>query len=722
MNSKQEYALQYAALGWQVIPIHYILTNGMCSCGGSNKACLTDPTKRGKHPATINGVKDATSDPDKLLHLFKDENLNIGVEATPFQVIDIDPRNGGDKTWEQMTKGKLLPETAIQMSGGGGLHFLFNVPDGKTLKRGPGIDIKKTGGYIVVEPSNHYTGGEYFWDGAFSPIDGQAIAEAPEWLLTDASSSSPQHTGTGMLLDFEVQQIKSALEYLDPDQGYEFWLEIIQCLHSTGAPEALELADKWSQRSKDYNLAELQHKWGSFTANKGRNIETVYYHAIKSGWQRFAPDPVIDLKPKQQTIKQHNIPKHLMTPPGILGEIVKQILDTSRMPQPVFAVNAALSLVATLSARKVQNETGLRTNIYLCSLGPTGCGKEHARNYLKTALHALGKDEQLGGEDIASGQGLMSRAAISPDAVFQIDELGHFLASATERNAAGHKVAVLTSLMKLFSSSSSVVTGTEYANQKLNERQTIEYPCVNLHGTSTDNTFYDALKGAHILDGFVNRLIVTQTDNPRPKKQRKKPAAKPDQKILDWYDAFIAAISRGQGLLGMQPENPVTIKMTREAWRLFDALEEIIDQKMEETRGTGLDALYVRYWEHAAKIALVCGCAKPVPLIDIEEAQWAIDFVGYWNDRLVQEAKFRIADSEFGHFMNLVLQRINEAGSDGITHGKVFNHKKLRELQPQLRQQIVSALSENGEISINATKTSGAGRPSLRYFAAAGNC
>lgn len=712
-----DYALQYAELGWKILPLHFIRENGVCSCHDGAK-CKTP----GKHPATMNGVDDATSDPEKLRHLFRDVRLNVGAAAYPFQIVDIDPRNGGDKTWTELTRGNILPDTAIQMTGGGGLHFLFNVPVGKKLKRGPGIDIKKTGSYIVVEPSNHYSGGEYFWDGAFSPLDGQVIADAPDWLLEVDATTAPQHTGTGILLDFEIQQIKDALSWLDPDAGYDFWLEVIQCLHSTGASEAFELADKWSQRSKCYDLNELRKKWGSFTANKGRNIESVYYHAGQAGWQRHTPDIQIDLKPKKQAIKQHVIPPHLLTPPGILNTITQQIISTARMPQPVFAVNAALSLVATLAARKVQSETGLRTNLYFCSLGPTGCGKEHARNFLKTALHTLGKDEQLGGEDIASGQGLMSRAALSPDAVFQIDELGHFLASATDKNAAGHKVAVLTSLMKLFSSSSSVVTGTEYANQKLNERQMIEYPCINVHGTSTDNTFYDALKGVHILDGFVNRLIVTQTDTPRPKKQRNKPAAKPDQAIIDWYDGFITHISKGLGLLGIQAENPVTIRMTKGAWDLFDKLDDLVDDKMEEVRGTGLDALYVRMWEHAAKIALVCGCAKAIPLIDIEEARWAIDFVCYWTDRLVQEARYRIADSEFGHLMNLVLQRINDAGNEGITHGRAFNHKKLREMPPQMRQQIITTLAENGEIVVNAKKAEGAGRPSMRYFAAAANC
>ncbi len=714
MNIKQEYALKYAALGWKVFPLHYIREDGRCSCG--SKKCVSP----GKHPATLNGVKDATSDPDKLMALFKDDRLNIAVEAYPFFVYDIDPRNGGDDTWSQFIKDNDLPETVIQISGGGGLHFLFNVPAGKKLKRaGKGIDVKKKNGYIVVEPSNHHTGGEYYWDGAFSPIDGQAIAQAPEWMLEDEIQEKAESRPT-KLLEYQIEEIKSALEFINPDDGYDPWLEIIQSLHSLCDPIALVLADEWSQRSTCYDYAELEYKWGTFKADKGYNIETVFYRARKNGWPGLFNNTEIEINLKSQPAPKYDttIPEYLLTPPGILNDITKQIVSTARMPQPVYAVNAALSLVATLAARKVQNETGLRTNLYLVSLGPTGSGKEHARNYIKNALHALGKDSQLGGEDIASGQGLMARAAMSPDAVFQIDELGKFLCEATDKNSASHKVSVLTNLMKLFSSSTSVVTGTEYANQKMNERQLIEYPCINLHGTSTDSTFYDSLKGVHILDGFVNRIIVTQTDTPRPPKQRIAPASKPAQSIMDWFKKFENHISNGAGLLGIQPENPFVVKMTQAAWNLFDKLDQEIDRKMEESRGTGLDSLYVRVWEHAAKVALICGCAKDAPLVDEAEARWAIDFVMYWNDRLVSEAQYRIADSEFGHTMNLVLRQVQKAGEKGITHGRVFNHRKLRETQPNIRQQIISALADNGEIQVIQSKPKGAGRPSISYLAA----
>jgi hypothetical protein len=110
--------------------------------------------------------------------------------ATGLLVIDVDPRNGGEASLESLfSKHARFPETAEQVTGGGGRHFVFRypgVPTPKTLARG--IDVKAEGGYIVVAPSIHPSGNPYRWDG----IEGHKAllhpAEVPAWLL--------EHIGT----------------------------------------------------------------------------------------------------------------------------------------------------------------------------------------------------------------------------------------------------------------------------------------------------------------------------------------------------------------------------------------------------------------------------------------------------------------------------------------------------------------------------------------------
>ena len=67
-QSRLDLALHYAANGIPVLPLHYILPNGLCTCGGppQNAKC-----KPGKHPygsLVHNGVNDATTDNRRLRH------------------------------------------------------------------------------------------------------------------------------------------------------------------------------------------------------------------------------------------------------------------------------------------------------------------------------------------------------------------------------------------------------------------------------------------------------------------------------------------------------------------------------------------------------------------------------------------------------------------------------------------------------------------------------
>jgi len=100
-------------------------------------------------------------------------------------VVDIDPRNGGDESWESLVlKGGPVPATAEQITGGGGRHIVYRDPGVPVPKElAPGIDIKSTGGYIIVAPSRHPTGACYEWDGIEGPRALLDPAPVPAWLL-----------------------------------------------------------------------------------------------------------------------------------------------------------------------------------------------------------------------------------------------------------------------------------------------------------------------------------------------------------------------------------------------------------------------------------------------------------------------------------------------------------------------------------------------------------
>lgn len=79
-------------------------------------------------------------------------------------------------------------------------------------------------------------------------------------------------------LETKTEDIREALEYLSPDDGYDRWREVGMALHHQygGSEEGLELWDAWSQASTAYDRNEIEEKWPSFSETPdGRSPVTV---------------------------------------------------------------------------------------------------------------------------------------------------------------------------------------------------------------------------------------------------------------------------------------------------------------------------------------------------------------------------------------------------------------------------------------------------------------
>jgi predicted P-loop ATPase len=177
-------ALAYAARGWAVFPC-YTPTAGGCSCR------RTDCPDIGKHPRTEHGFKDATTDEARIRRWWKrwpDANVAVATGAVSgLVVLDEDTYKGGDHSRIELEQSySPLPETVLQLTGGGGVQYCFTHP-GVHVKNGVeslgvGLDIRGDGGYIIAPPSLHKSGKRYVWEVVHEPDD-IALAPMPAWLL-----------------------------------------------------------------------------------------------------------------------------------------------------------------------------------------------------------------------------------------------------------------------------------------------------------------------------------------------------------------------------------------------------------------------------------------------------------------------------------------------------------------------------------------------------------
>jgi hypothetical protein len=176
MGKLEQAALRYVGLGWPVVPLK----------------------ERSKEPAIKDWPNKAFSTPQEVKEYWsKHPDAGVGILTGPnsgLLVIDIDPRNGGEDTWDAMRESFDWVDTAVVQTGGGGRHIYYRWPedlDGARLPKslGPGVDIQGEGRFVVAPPSVHPDGGEYVWEGFELPTR-DSISDPPQALVAAIRSEA----------------------------------------------------------------------------------------------------------------------------------------------------------------------------------------------------------------------------------------------------------------------------------------------------------------------------------------------------------------------------------------------------------------------------------------------------------------------------------------------------------------------------------------------------
>ncbi len=170
-NTKLSYALHYQSQGLIPIPLFGVV-DSVCSCA---KGSTCEST--GKHPRVKRATAIAATAENWKTWCAAWPEMNLGIltgSDTGVFVVDIDPRHNGDTSLKALFSiHGAFPATVTASTGGGGTHYLFQIPAGTTIRNSagdeagnagiaPGLDVRGNGGLIVVEPST--TKGAYSWN------------------------------------------------------------------------------------------------------------------------------------------------------------------------------------------------------------------------------------------------------------------------------------------------------------------------------------------------------------------------------------------------------------------------------------------------------------------------------------------------------------------------------------------------------------------------------
>lgn len=358
------------------------------------------------------------------------------------------------------------------------------------------------------------------------------------------------------------------------------------------------------------------------------------------------------------------------------------MLRTAHRPQRELAFAAALSLMATTLGARVRTPSGLRTNLYVVSTAVTGAGKEHGRACIRKALAAAGLSGVEGGEP-ASGQAIYARLADAPNTLLQLDEFGLLLAGCKDGRSPRH--GIVKTLLELTGAAGSTLPGTMYADPRQRASRPVSFPCLNLHATSTPSTLYEALTGGDIASGFLNRVLLVDSNAEMSTEltlQARPDLDEPPGALIAWMRAVTGG---GHGVVpGAPPSAPLTLPPHPQAEAAFNGTSAWLAGAVAVARERDMADLWSRFGALAAQLALIHAAAdhtaesfaqaRAADALEIgaQSAQWAIAVAKHCMLRMERLLVGNLSSTEHEALQKRILAQLGKAGRN--TRGAYGGH------------------------------------------------
>ncbi|WP_215754222.1 bifunctional DNA primase/polymerase [Acetobacter sp. P5B1] len=699
------------------------------------------PCGKNKRPLTEHGFKDASTDEERVKAMFRAcPGARIGMptgRASGIFVIDIDTKDG-PHAQDWMVGLNLHNGTKCVKTQSGGYHLWYRMPDvelrNTQSKLHPNVDTRGEGGYVLIPPSDGYY--------EFNDLE---PAELPEFLLEEltrkpAPATSVQHVDAQRRLDGgtayglealarECAAIRSAAD------GQKHGILNKAAYSIGGLVGADELDEGIAIAELRGALFDIRDRCRDFRAAE-RTLENSFADGLRRPRQVDHLDPVDDgtdwtpilstIRPERTNLPERQvgslIPDRIMQVDGFLREFVDYTTRTARRPQPFAALAAGIALVGALAGRRYRTQTDLWSNIYVATIIDSAGGKDHARKVIKLLLQKAGLMSYLGGEDIASGTALHTSLMLHPSRVYLVDECGDFLRGVLGTKASAHKQQIAQKLKALYTSSSGIMLGTEYADQseKGRKREDLCNPVACIYGTSTPAQFWDAVAGASLSDGLMGRFLVFVPEENYP--------AMVDAPLEDIPDSLVDAVKRiAAGSTAHAPGNienllmateaaaPYTVQSSLQAVKSLKEIQTKQETLLRQNEGTYITSLAGRIVENALKLALISAISREQerPVISGKDMEWAGELALHCFDAMRTGAERYASENQGQARMKDVLNAIRRSGE--VTARQVMRALGMK-ISVKERDEALSALVEGGWI-VAEQKASGAkgGRPSVVY-------
>lgn len=525
--------------------------------------------------------------------------------------------------------------------------------------------------------------------------------------------------------------VEDALKFVpNPDLSWDDWNKIGMAIYCATEAKGYHIFDQWSRESGKYNGLETQQRWEHYSKSPPSKIGagTLYYYAQRNGW---VPPVHLDLNPikpvkvdltglktpkKIPKSTQENFPHEWFQSPSLIGRVVRWVNATAQQPQPTFALaNALVMFGAIFGRRYAMAHLNTRCNLFAIAVAKPGAGKDHSRQRIKELMNAAGLHPLICGDRFSSGVAILRTLFDFPSRISHLDEMGLYLQSLTAKNAASHQRDIIKTLLEVYSSSSGMYHGQEYADSTNRIRLDINQPNFNFFGTTTPRTLIPALNHDMVDNGTLSRILMIPPFEDYPETQIPVSEPPPEDIVKDMMDSY-NVVPAGIGNLANQPllPNSAVVPMIVH-WedKAFEEYHAVRNWQLNQSRSD--DALWVRYSEITVKLAMIEAIARdPIsPTVTFEIFKMANDLArwsfNYTADLLVRE----VAENETEASHKRVLNFIRKQGDAGASSTQLA--KSMQGMKARDRNEILQTLLEAGDVVEEVVTKDGPGRSRRIY-------
>lgn len=331
-------------------------------------------------------------------------------------------------------------------------------------------------------------------------------------------------------------------------------------------------------------------------------------------------------------------------PPGVIGATAEWMLSFAIRPVREVALASALALFSGIVGRSF-NVSGTGLNQYLAVIALTGTGKEAGNEAINRIFASVRQrvpsvEQFLGPGKFASGQGLVRTLDDKQCFISVLGEFGHHIHSWSQPGQASAVTDIRRVLLDVYSKSGAnqMLHPSAYSDKEKNTK-VIQSPCITILGEATPESFYDNLSIDQVAEGLIPRFSVIEYRGDRPERNR--------ARQLDPPDSLVAVISDLATIALYTVANRTTcqVPISAEALPLLDKFDALADARIRRHNEVERQ-LWNRAHLKALKLsALISACNNPhAPIIGVEEATWAIDFVRHEIEEMVE----RFKNQEYG--------------------------------------------------------------------------